>query len=376
MNEQSSWANRVGSAKQGKGGLPPESLPLFQERVDHAGLDALARSFSPKRWPTLEDSVEGQKSEQAFGKTLLIRQMQECLHRAPSTIRALPEFVEAQALVKEFAAYSSEVHTMTHSARKDWSRLFQEKFEQLAKKVTPLCGYQQVREAYGQDNERSDGGIYPLWASLTELPRQLESADAIGKLDKIADALFAICKIDNDLARSEAYGRWMHHAEPLRDFIKKHSDKSQGRDLSVLESMDSYLHRAKPMGLLHTAMSLKQIKSNAEQKLYTPDPLGEHCLVKAYREDRKGCKVLKIPPFKFDTADARNSNVMNVVFAARWGALAERIAGTALADSMNINNPTISTKYATKEVDDLMKHCGLTEKAPSVVASQTGIRSA
>lgn len=355
----SSHASKIRQAASG-------DLPLFHQPADHGGLDALARSFSQKRWPSFTEHGDIEmKTEKNFRKALLIRQMQECLERAPQAVRESPNFEAAQAALLEYTIYSNGVHPSTHKGHKNWSDMLQKHFLGLAQGSGKLCGPDQLVAAAKIDSEQADGGNYPLWNAIHAIPRQIKAAEAITTLSKDIETLQQISTIDSYHERRDAYGRWLHHIEPYNDFIDKYAERTQSLDVSLRASMEENAYRVKPMSMLTCMLGLQQVVRSAREQLFSTHPTMEHCLVAAYRDDRKGCIVQGFKPYNFTSRDARESTVMDVVYAARWGALADRIAITLQAEGINTNRPAIATKHAMPKVDKLLEFCGLPSRSPS-----------
>lgn len=340
----------------------PGALPLFHQPADHGTLDALARSFNQKRWPSFTEhgDVE-QKTEKEFRKALLIRQMEECLRHAPQEIQQSSGYEAARAALAEYKLYSEGTHPSTHVGHKDWNHLLQKQFLQLAQESAKLCGPYELVGAASIDASNADGGRLALFDELDALPRQLEKANEIIAVRKSIESLDQIARISRYDDRQDAYGRWMHHMEPHLDFIDKYAVKPKSNEVSLRESLmgNAQPYRAKPLSLLTDIMGLRIAVARAEEQLFSTRPTMEHCLVTAYRADRKGCKITGAKPYDFTSPEARDSAVMDVVYAARWGAMADRIVGTLHAEGMNVNRTSIATKHAMPKVDKLLEWCGL-----------------
>ncbi len=350
-SESAHWGNRARA-------VPPSALPLFHESSDHAGLDALGRSFNSKRWQEHQNDL-------SFHKALLIRQMGECLDRAPLSLRDTPELDAARAALIEYRTYSQGVHPSTHLGHKNFSGELQKQFLALERKAGASCGSKQVIEALARDNELAAGGHYPLFKVLDDLPRAIGKAQTIQTIAKAANDLHSISTIHDFHQRRAAFGRVLDVLEPLQDFINKFSDKSRGHEPSFTQKLQGDAQQVKRWSLLPDALELSAVAANAEHKYFPVQNLGEHALVKAYRSDRKGCKASGIAPYDFTTQDVLDSSTMDVVYAARWGALADRIAGELRGNGINLNKASIATKHAGPKVDDLMQLCGLPNRVLS-----------
>lgn len=328
-------------------------LPLFHQPSEHDKLDALGRTFNRKRWP------DGVDADASFHKALLIRQMRECLERAPHAVRASNQFAAAEAAWLEYSIYSSGTHPSTHIGHKNWSGVLRQHFLALAKESAVLCNPERVADAVAIDSSKVQDGHYPLWDEVKNLPRQIELAGTIMDLKKASEKLHDISLIEPYHTRREAYGRWLHHIEPFAPFIDKYAERPESHEVSLRARLEGNAQPAKKLGMLSDALALSSATARATEKHFSLQPHHEHCLVVAYRHDRKGCKELGIPAFHFTSRDARDSAVMDVVYAARWGAVADRLAGELIADGVNLNRSSIATKHAMPKVDALMEFCGL-----------------
>lgn len=316
-------------------------LPLLRPPVDHRALDIVSRSFQKKRQPA------GLGNEQL--KSLLLRQLQECVALAPNTLNP-STLAQLQSAVAQYTAYSAGTHPRHPPQAKTpphhWAEELRPLLMQLRQQAFHMAGPEAMANAW-----REDGPDHPGLNGCPEIRHLARQSLLYEARQHTAKRLMEIGSMPHGTREDDRAFRGA-----VEGAIAQYQQATHGlkQDRDFAARLDAYRQHPSTFGWSSLAMELRE-QANAQRDAHYGDPLRKGKVLKACSTDRKQGDILTRAMPDWQSPSAQNSAVMQTVYSLRWGKLAETLAEQLIAHGALVNNPDITGNPASLAVEQVFR---------------------